>query len=104
MNKVVKDFIKKNFVVHYDKRCGAFDIASKPPFGVNLSIKEWGAHQASFKKAIKVINKWNREKGEKYYFYVAAYIPNDVIEWLRSETSDFAVQCLVEQQSSWRIE
>ncbi len=95
MNKVVKDFIKKNVVMYYDEHCGAFDIVDRPPFGVNLSVKEWGAHQASFKKAIKIINKWNREKGEKYYFFVAAYIPNDVIEWLRSETSDFAVQCLV---------
>ncbi|MCR5762729.1 MAG: hypothetical protein K6G00_05020 [Treponema sp.] len=93
LSKVIREFIKKNVVMYYDENCGSFNIVTRPKFWVNLSDKEGGTHQVSFKKAIKIINEWNKEK-ELYYFFYPAFMPSEVIEWLRSETSDFAVSIL----------
>ncbi len=100
MNKVVKDFIKENVVVYAENHCGAFNIVQKLKFPLSWTDKEQEVHQVSIKKGIRMINEWNSTKGEKYYFFVAGYVPNEVIEWLRSETSDFAVKCLIKDTYS----
>lgn len=89
MNEVVKKFLKEYSITYSDEHCGAFSIRRKR-FRNSYSDKEWGLHEVSIKKAIKIINKW----GEKYYFFHMGYLPNEVIEYLREQTSDSAVRIL----------
>ncbi len=89
MNEVVKNFIKNYTVCYSDAHCGAFSIGRKRFFN-SRSNKEWGYHELSVKKAIKIIN----ERGKDYYFFYAGFLPNEVIEYLREQTSDSAVRIL----------
>ena len=89
MTKTVKKFLREYSVVYYEEHCGTFDIVKKS-FGVNYSNKDYGAHDVSVKKAIKIINKMD----DRYYFFYMGHLPNEVVDYLRKETRESAVRAL----------